>query len=78
MNDIARRNDLGGKLSWFLIALMLTGFAGVAWATAIRGGEKADDAITQVGTLKTEIAVLQANFSAISYRLDEIKSIVQH
>lgn len=78
MNDVARRNDLGGKLSWLLIAAMLTGFAGISWATAIKGGEKADEALKKIGEQEIEIAVLKTNFTAINYRLDEIKALVQH
>lgn len=72
-----RRNDLGGKLAWFLVALMITGFTGFAWAQALKGEAKADEAIQGVSENKLKIAVLTANFEAVNYRLDEIKTLIK-
>lgn len=73
-----KRSDIGNKISLLLIAAMITGFAGIAWATAIKGGDKAEIALTQIGDARVEIATLKANFVAISYRLDEIKSLIKN
>ncbi len=73
-----RRNDIGNKLSWLLIAAMIAGFAGVAWASSIKGIEKADEALKQVSEARVEIAVIKANYQAINYRLDEIKSLIKN
>lgn len=72
-----RRNDLGGKMSWFLIAAMVAGFSAFAWAQALKGEEKADKAIVLINEEKIRIAVLETNFQAISFQLSEIKLLIK-
>lgn len=72
-----RRSDLGNKLSWLLIVTLVAGFSAFAWAQANKGDEKAERAITIINEDKVRIAVLEANYIAINYRLDEIRTLIK-
>lgn len=72
-----RRNDIGGKLSWLLVAAIVGSIGNIAWAQATKGEVKADLAMEKTSKNSTEIEVLKTKFDNISYRLDEIKALIQ-
>lgn len=78
IKDSPRLSDLAVKLGYALIAASLIGFAGVAWATAMRGGDKADEAIKMVNEDRQRLARIETQFEGINYRLDEIKTLIKY
>lgn len=74
---IDRRQDVGSKISWLLIAAMVAGFANSAWSSAQRGMEKADKAIEMVNEDKNRITRLETEYEGITYRLEEIKLLIK-
>lgn len=73
-----RRNDIGGKLSWLVISIMLAGFGGFAWYTANKGIDKADAAMVVVNINSNRITKLETQYEAINYRLEEIKTLIKY
>lgn len=73
-----RRNDLGAKLGYALVVASIMGFSGVAWAMAMRGGDRADDAIRMVNEDRQRLTRVETQFESINYRLDEIKTLIKY
>ena len=72
-----RRNDVGSKITWSVLLAAVLGFAGIAWATAVSGGNKADVAVTMLNGDRAmnaeKITRLETQFQAVMFRLETIE-----
>lgn len=69
--------DIGGKLAWFLVAILISMFAAAAMSEAQKGISKSDDNTKTIGETRERIVRLETQFSSINYRLDEIKALIE-
>ena len=73
-----RRNDIGMKIYPAIILACVLGFAGFAWAQAMKGETKADQAIAMVNTQALEIASMKGDMKYILKGIDDIKASLKH
>lgn len=73
---VERRHDIGSKIVWGVLLAAVLGFAGVAWATAVMGGNKADVAITMVNEDRQKnterLTRLETQFHSVLSKLEAI------
>ena len=74
---IDRRNDVSTKLAWLIIAGLLGCIGSASAYQGIKAQDKADKAIEMVNDDRNRLIRLETQFESISYRLSEIKTILE-